>query len=339
MLRYSIDILVKEFQEEEPIVVYFDTDEVGIIQGSSSLQVEVPRGPVGYVNVRAVQGSTVATDLFYRLSSHQNPDPFIYSYNDTSTWYLADNELVWDNPCITIYDGRTPVYRVNQETVYDVNVTVHNRGNGDADGTLVTLWYAPVVGGISWNEVANCTVDVPLFGYEEVQFNWKPSLPDTASLKVTISHENELPEDRINNVGTECWNIFPLCSVGESTFEVGNPSEDTNYALIKITQEGDHDDVWNTRLEEYSSQSLDANESDIATLVVDPGYDIRSDEGRTFSAEIYVNGEMVGGVEFTGFCDRYMDRWLWLVIILIILFLVVVAIGYYVWKGDRVESQ
>jgi len=335
----NVNINVTGFNEDDYVNVLIDEmDPIQIWQGSHLEQISIPQGSTGYLNVIALQGESIATNVIYRLSSDQNPDPFIYSYNDPSTWFLADNELVWDNPCISIYFAGRQVQRVNQGWTYDVNVTIHNRGDGDASNTLVTLSSGPFGGGISWNEIANTTVSIPLFESRDVSFKWIPQSSDTACLKVTIHHGNEIPDDTINNVGTECWNIFPLCSIGESLFDVGNPSDDTNYVLINVKQEGDYEDVWGANVQGYTSQPIDSLEKDSATLVVDPGHDLTTSEGRTFSAEIYVNDELVGGMEFTGFCDRYTTIY-WVILILIVFFVVLAIIFYYVLRDDPKSSQ
>jgi hypothetical protein len=333
----SVRINITGF-DDGPVTVYFDdTDLVTFQYGITAVTRLVPdgdNGHSGYVNVEAVHDNTgtVAVTRFYRLSTNQNPDPYIYSHKDPSTWYLADNELVWDNPCITIYSGTTPVDRVEQDRVYDVNVTVYNRGDGEASETLVTLWSASSLGSFSWSEIGNKTVTIPLRGHVEVgPFEWKPRYTNTVSLKVTISHGNEAPDDWINNEGTECWNIIPLCSVGRSTFEVENPSDDPEYVFINVKQEGDHDDVWSTGIEGYTSQAIDPDDSETATLVVDPGFDLGPEDGRTFTAEIYVDGEMVLGIEFNGICEHDIRQWIvWIILAIFIIF--IVAIVIYVWK-------
>jgi hypothetical protein len=300
----EIQITVEEFDTKREVDLYFDNaQQQSFVPSSQPILREISRGDAGYITVRAVQGNTIATNRFYRLSTLQNPDPYIYSQKDSSTWDLADDELVWDNPCITIYDGKTPVDHLDQERGYTINVTVYNRGNGDAENTNVTLWDAQFGGGLSWDEVDTKKVTIPVSGYKEVSFTWLPRFTDTVSLKVTISQANERPEDRINNMGTECWNIFPLCSVGESIFEVGNPSDETEYVSINVKQEGDHEDVWSASVQDYPPQALDPDDIEDATLFVDPGYDLGPEDGRTFTAEIYVNGERVLGLEFNGICE------------------------------------
>jgi hypothetical protein len=315
--------------DNAPATLYFGSETVSFDAGNAATLVPVPKGNSGYVNVIVVQEDIVAVTRFFRLLTDQNPDPYVYSYADPTTWYLADNELVWDNPCIVIYQGRTPVARVTQRTEYRVNVTVYNRGDGDAINTDVTLWYAPFGGGVSWTNITTKTATIPLFGFSEVSFNWIPQFPNTACLKVTVSQENETPEDQINNVGLECWNVIPVCSPGQSNFAVGNPSDNEDYVFIDVRQEGSYDDVWYASIQNYASQPLNRDKTDTATLLIDPGVNLAPNSGRLFSAKIYMNGELLGGMAFYAYCERR------LICFIILIILAVVIIGVIVWYIRR----
>ncbi len=316
--------------DDSPVTVFFDGEVLATFdRGSGTALESVPDGDNRYVNIRAVQVDTVAITRFFRLSTDQNPDPYIYSHKDPSTWYLADNELVWDNPCIVIHDGRNPVTRVTQNIEYGVNVTVYNRGNGDAIDTDVTLFYAPFGGGLSWTPIETKRVTIPLFGSCEVPFKWTPLLPNTACLNVTIYQGNEKPEDRINNVGQECWNIIPVCSPGQSSFQVGNPSDSADYVFINVKQEGNHEDVWYANIQDYTSRVMDPDESETVTLLVDPNVNIGHGDGRLFTAEIYVNGELIGGMAFDTVCEQNYQCFI------IVIILAVIAVAVIVWYIRR----
>ena len=329
ILRFqSILFNVSGFNEEQDVEIYLDEKfETGIFRGSHLAQWPVPDGPNGYVNVRAKQGSLVAVTRFQRLSSDQNPDPYVYSYADSSTWHLAGDELVWDNPSITIYDGVNPVTRVTQNQVYTVNVTVYNRGSGDADRCRVRLQYAPFGGGVTWKDLGTDEVSVPLFESREATFEWSPQFPNTASLKVILEQENERDEDTINNEGYESWNVFPACSQGESIFQVGNPTEDTEYVFINLRQVRYEDDIWNAAIQDYSSQPIRNGDPELVTMVVDPNKMIGPEDSRFFTAEIYVNATLIGGLAFEGVCEQTCE---WLLNFIIIL-IVVVAVAAIIW--------
>ena len=341
----SVDITISGFAESHGVQIYFNDASVETMyqsQPSVTETVGIPEGSAEYITVRAVQEDTglVATGRFYRLSSDQNPDPFIYSHKDPSTWYLADDtsKPVWDNPCITIYDGTTPADHLEQGITYDVNVTVHNRGSGDAIDAAVTLWYATFGGGLLWENPQTITVTIPLGESVEVgPFEWEPLFPNTVSLYVTIFQENETEEDKINNEGAECWNVFPVCSPGESTFEVGNPSDDPEYVTINVKQEGDHEDVWSASVQDYSSESLEPDNSYEPTLVVEPPCDLEPNDGRTFTAEISINDEMILGLEFNGYCPVF-SRLVFVGIFLVVFLIVMVVICYYAMRGKQGEQ-
>ena len=331
-----ISITISGFNEMNVVGLFFevlDDDDfrvATVLIGSNNAQGRVPEGPTGYVNVMAVRGNNIAVTRFYRLSTNLNPDPFIYSQNDPSTWYLAGDELVWDNPCITIYDGARPVTRVKQNRNYNVKVIVHNRGYADAVNTRVTLWYAQFGGGVSWTTVGYEDITINQKGTAEATFSWKPQFPNTASLNVTLWNRDENPKDNINNVGSESFSIVPLCSPGTRNFQVGNPTENTDYVFINVKQRGNHDDVWNVTIQDYSSQAMTTGNSETVSILIDPSKDIGPEEGRLFTAEIFVNGELVGGMVFDAECKHdCLLPWL-----LIILF-VIIATALIVWYKRR----
>lgn len=338
-LRYeSLLVNVSGFNQDNRVYVYFDEDEEQpaiVFSGAHLATKLVPDGPYGYVNVRAEQGDLVATTCFLRLETNQNPDPFIYSYADYSTWYLAgeEEELVWDNPCITIFDGTTPVKNVIQDRVYTVNVTVHNRGSGDASPCSVKLLYAQFGGGVTWEEIDTIPVEIPLSHSREVSFSWSPSRAKTACLKVMLDANNEKDEDKDNNVGYECWNVLPVCAKVEGIFEIGNPSEEPQYVFINVKQVGHQDDVWSASVVDYSLQRLSNDVSDSVALEIDPSHVIGRDESRLFTAEFYIQAELIGGLAFEGICEQRG----WLIILAIIIMVVafmVLAIVWYIRKED-----
>jgi hypothetical protein len=307
LYRDPINFTVSGFNTNNMVYIYMDEAWVATVRpGSQTAEGEVRPGSAGYVNIWAAQASTptrdlwepVANTIFYRLSSTFNPDPYIYSQDNSSTWHLANGEKVWDNPCIELYLGSNPISEVKQNTAYDVKVTVYNRGNVPADGTDVSLSYAPLGGGVTWTPLPSVKISIDPFGSAEATFSWMPLLSNTVSLRVVVDHENEKPEDEFDNIGYESVNVVPLCSQGNRTLHVGNPTNNTDYVFINVRQQGYHDDIWNATILGYSSQAITAGENETVILFIDPGRDLELDEGRPFSVEIYINGELMGGVAF-----------------------------------------
>ncbi|MFW9976391.1 MAG: C25 family cysteine peptidase, partial [Candidatus Thorarchaeota archaeon] len=295
-----LEVSVSGFYEDAPIDVYFDgyegTKEIVYTQ-TQSVGIEVPEGPYEYLNLRAEQdaerGFIVATTTVLRLSSALKTDPYVYSLFDYTTWDLTDEDgYIWDNPCITIYDGATPVKRVAQGADYTVNVTVYNRGSVNAERCNVTLSYARDPGGVSWGQIDTVyNVFVPLTHPIEVSFSWSPLLADTASLKVTLEAENEIEEDKVNNVGYECWTVFPACVKADTSFHVGNPTEETDYVFINVKQVGHNEDIWSAEIQDYSSKPIDNEEDEEVRLEVSPSEQSDRGESRSFTAEFYIKGE------------------------------------------------
>ncbi|MFX1440791.1 MAG: C25 family cysteine peptidase [Promethearchaeota archaeon] len=295
---------VSGFNPEFPVHIFMDEDYVDRIEpGSQTLQAPVPAGPAGYVTVWAGQSGPsmalfepIATTRFFRLSTNLNPDPYIYSQEDSNTWYLAGDELVWDNPCISIYEGTEPVTEVRQDTDYEVKVTVYNRGNVVAVDTNVTLLYSRLGGGVTWHRADSKLATIGLSEPTEVTFSWRPLLQNTAYLKVDLFHNDEKPEDMSDNVGYDGFNVIPLCSPGTRDLYIGNPTNTTKYVYIKVIQKGDAGDVWNATIQDYSSQAILTDEYEPVTLLVDPARDITDDEWHLFTVEIHINCHLVGGM-------------------------------------------
>ncbi len=329
-----LEVKVFGFNLDLPVGIYFDDDEeardiIPVLE--DSITTTVPDGPYGYITVRAEQGNLIASTTFLRLSSDQNPDPYVYSYADTSTWHLAGEEVedvVWDNPCITIYDGTTPVTKVTQNRPYTVNVTVYNRGSGIADPCNVTLLYSQTGGGVTWDDLGSVVTSVDLSKPTEVSFSWRPTLANTACLKVELDVNNERDEDKVNNVGYECWSVFPLCANGESSISLGNPSDEPEYIFINVKQVGHEDDVWSATVQGHSTEPTTNGEEEEITLQVEPSEWIGWEQSRLFTAEFYIEAELIGGVVFEGVCNQ-IDRGVMIFILMILLLVIMIALVIY----------
>jgi hypothetical protein len=293
--------------------------------------IRIPRGPAQFITVTAIhqQSDLIAIGRFYRLSSEQNPDLYIYSQKEHSTWDLAEDtsKPLWNNPCINIYLGTTPVDHLEQLQTYNINVTVHNRGSGDAVNASVTLTSSSFGLGLSWERPITINATIPVGESVEVgPFVWSPLFSNTATLNVSIFHPEEKTEDTNDNEGFECWHVFPVCSPGETTFDVGNPTDDQEYVTIDVKQEGDHEDVWSASIEDYNTNSLGPGDDTPATLLVDPPCNMEPNDERTFTAEVYIDDEMILGLEFTGYCPLVVRTWM--VIGIIAVPFILIAICY-----------
>jgi len=281
-------------------------------------------GPNRYINVwvgeydsALLTWSAVSVDRFAIISMTDGPDPWIYSHNDRSTWDDPTDEIVWDNPDINIKLNGVTVSSMNQNEIHDIEVTVHNRGSDSEIPTTVTLYYAPFGGGVSWTPIGDYPVNPEHEGTDLAYFTLNPPIPFSACLKVVLDHIDELPENTINNIGLENIDVIQMSSPGERSFLIGNPTNYTDYVTICVKQQGYPEDVWNASIQSYSSQAMGIKLNETIELIVDPKGKVGSNEWRLFTAEIYVNGEIVGGMVFnatvsTGLSDNI---WTWILFV------------------------
>jgi len=271
---------------------------VDLAAGIADYPWQVWPGPTRFMNVRAWSSTGVAVDYFQRVSSDDGPDPYLYSQDDPSTWDDPAGEATWDNPDIDISLDGVAVEWMTQNEEHEIVVTVHNNGIIGADSTTVILSYAAFGGGVSWSEVGRTTVSPTHDAPETATFKFTPTLAHGACLRVDLSHPDERDEKKINNIGYENVNVVEMASPGLGTFHVGNPTDSTGYALIKVRQLGTHEDVWNTSILEYSYQAMNAGESETVKLFIDSLHDLNDDDERLFRVEIYFDCALVGGMIF-----------------------------------------
>jgi len=275
------------FPEVEPVWVYFDDEHVETLEpGVVWKFVDIPSGHSGFINVwlavpngDMVDWSPISVERLGRRSLAEGPDPYIYTRFDSSTWDVTGGDFSWDNPDIAVSDDT-------------VTVTVHNRGSDSTVGTQVTLSYAPHLGGMTWHEVETKTLP-GVAG--EISFTLSP-LPQSGCLRVDLSHEDENPVNEFNNIGFDVSGIIEMSSPGIGRFHVGNPSGSPKYVSVDVKQLGNHSDVWNATVQDYSSRILNPGLSEGVTLFVDSLRDLESDEFRLFEVEFFIDCRCVGGM-------------------------------------------
>ena len=89
-----------------------------------------------------------------------------------------------------------------------------------------------------------------------------------------------------------------MSSPGEGVFMIGNPTTVDDYVFVNVRQQGNYEDVWNATIQEYSSQIMKTKTNETIVLIADPMSDITNGEERIFTIEVYVNGNLVGGMVF-----------------------------------------
>jgi hypothetical protein len=307
----NIDIELFGFEESRDIKIYFDNILVETVPAETeSINIELPDEIVGYVNIWVAQvydiiplppyeWNPVVNTLFRYMSDTHGPDPYIYSQWDPNTWDVTGGVRIFNNPDIYVLLGDYPITNIDEVvpyTEYRVAVFVHNNEDVKAEKTNVTLSSAPSGGGLSWDYIGKDTIEVPEMGTRIAYINWRPLERIATCLRVDITCENDM--NLLNNEGLESLNVVTLYSPGQEDFLIGNPTEVGDYVFVKARQQGNYDDVWNVTIADYSSQSMNSGDNELITLHIDPCSDLEIGEWRLFTVELYVNCELVGGVEF-----------------------------------------
>ncbi len=292
--------------EEETLTITFnqyltDTSKEVFIEGTSvaslppgtpEFQWQVWSGPTQYLNVKVESSIGTAVNCFQRVSSDEGPDPWIESL--TTQAILATG--VWHNPDIAIYHNGEIVDSMTQNEVYDIVVTVHNNGIIDADSTTVTLSYSAFGGGVSWTPTEpEATVSPTQDRTDTATFQFTPILANGVCLRVDLFHPGERDENKLNNIGYENVYVIQVCSPGMGAFYVGNPTNTSGYAFIKVTQLGNYD-IWNTSILGYSQHAISAGASEGVALFLDPLS--APNRTRIFRVDIFVKCMFVGGLIF-----------------------------------------
>jgi hypothetical protein len=312
-----IDFEISGFDIDLVGLVYikFDGRWVATIETNS----DTARGYVpwdmapGFANVWAVKPDCMHIDRFWTPVCHDrflvvpddfDTDPTIYSQWDESTWDVTDGELVWDNPDIWIEDGGTLVTEVERDKEYDVKILIHNWGTERADDIDVDLYDAPFGGGVSWRYWGDTEISIDAGSAAIATIPWTPLLPGLACLKVVLYHERDMNPN--NNFGQENVAAVELTSPGRQSFEVGNPSDFEEYVHVRVRQQGDFIDTWNATIDGYSSQMVGSGLRESIALLIDPGPDVAALESRLIVVDLFINGELVGGMTFNA-----TQKWTW----------------------------
>jgi len=322
VLTTPVDFVIDRFFPTEDVEIYIDNTLVATLSSGSTYVTDfVPAGGIGFVNVIAIGLSSgqVASTVFKRLYDNPSNDVYIYSQFDSSTWHLSGGYRTWDNPCFTIYNENGDIIQPNelqQLGSYNVCVTVYNQGDGDATYTEVSLSYSRFGGGLSWKESGVDYIAIPSGESRQVNISFSPVLEGPYCLKVKIYDAGD--ENERNNVGQENINVLRLASPGESNLFVGIPpdkiqSAGAEYVCLIVRQLGSYIDVWNASILDYSSQTMSSGTNESVTLQIDPVLDVQEEGWRMFSVDMYVNGELVGGVSINATKQVIIVDWLkWL---------------------------
>ncbi len=300
-----VDIEGNGFSGSEIVDIKFPpaTTTATASSGSFTLSYNVPSNGEGPVNVIA-EGRTsnkAAVALFRRLPDQPLPDPYIYDQWDPTTWANlnpAGNDPRWNNPCIQLYDGTTPINSNDLVvgTNYKIEATIYNDQSVDAVDTDVTFeWAFWGAGQKIWYHIFTDTITVPaasgsVSGSAVASTFWTPSITGHTCLMISIYHPWD--ENINNNKGQENTDVHPVSSPGIINFEITNPTNET--ALIYLeTRQVEKQSIWSARLTRDYPQIQEPGETKDVTLTVNPP----SEGVRTYSVSAYIDGELIGGIE------------------------------------------
>lgn len=134
----------------------------------------------------------------------RKPDPCIYSQ---FMLMQLNQPVTWDNPDVRLFLSGVEQYTYNlvANTVYDVQITVHNASRDKpANGTSVNVnWIEFGAGSQTRHPIGTLTANVPVWpGTEVVNTQWRtPDTPGHYCIEVELSHPND--GNPANNRG---WN-------------------------------------------------------------------------------------------------------------------------------------
>jgi hypothetical protein len=293
------------FYDSEDVEIYYESVcNFTIPAGTITYIMPGPSGKTGFANViaKGTDSNQVSVTLFRCLPEVSKPDPCIFSQWDESRWGpgVSSDDIGWYNPDIVVYNGEVPVTLaggVYPTVTYTVLVTVHNQGDANAVDTVITLWYAKIGGGVSWDYAGEFTIpNIPIDQAAPAWISWSPESDGVYCLKVEISNERDMNLN--NNIGVLAVNVMEYSSPVMTDFYIGNPTDTDDYVFICVKQQGNHVDVWNATIMKYSSQVIKSNETELISMQINPGLNFEGNESRHFVADIYVRDQLVGGLSF-----------------------------------------
>ncbi|MGY5860435.1 MAG: C25 family cysteine peptidase, partial [Candidatus Thorarchaeota archaeon] len=149
---------VSGFFGDEDVEISYEYYHITTLPGGASRSVTIPTIRYGFGNIIAigVDSNLVAVAVYRIYIRDPRPDPYIWSQWDESTWErvgVTGDDIGWENPDIMILDGFHPVSpgeKLSPSTSYIIRIWVRNR-DAVAWNTKVTLRYAPIGGGVTWD--------------------------------------------------------------------------------------------------------------------------------------------------------------------------------------------
>ena len=307
----SPTIAGSNFSVGETVSIDFGGSNLGAAYaagGSFTKSFNVPTGAVvGPTNVIATgqTSNRFAVAVFNVLSAQQQPDPYIYSQWDSTTWHLAGGLKTWDNPCVKLRDQSTgnivPSGQLKTWTTYTIEATIHNNSTtADATNTNVSFrWALWGMGQKVWTYIDPTpkVVTVPKSSSVVASTTWTPMKTGHVCIVVEVHHPWD--SNLNNNMGQENTDVHPITSPAEIFIDVQNPMDTPGLVYLEVTQGTPEEqlELWETRIARPYPQVLEPNEVQTATLLVDAPDAAEIGETRTISVTGTINGQIIGGVE------------------------------------------
>ena len=356
---HTIHVGGQDFSGDEKVDVHFDNQLVATANstagkfgqsGVEDVDIQVPTPyNLGLVNILA-HGQTsdrYAVDVFQVRTA--NPiDLYTYSQRDDTTWHLQPGGvLTWNNPEIQLYDSNGNSVGSNNLVVgnqYTIRAKVHNDANFDANDVKVLFkWVNCGLGQPDrvWEDIGTDGLNIPNNSVREAEIEWAPPSTGHLCVKVEIYHIEDINES--NNKGQENLHVGPTSSPTEVGFNIWNPTEEPAYVFLELRQlvpEGEErvNHLWGTWITHPVPQLIEPNGMTMGWVIIDPDYaDIKEGEAE-FVLTGYINGEIIGGVNFIiqkkgGMIDVFGPCWC--CVIVIILLSIIVAILFMILRNLR----
>jgi len=305
----SFTIKGSNFGSTEWVDIYFGSSHwapMTTSTGGFTFIFPVPSEPPGPYNVFAlgrVSGRAAVT-VFY-VFQPQSPDPYTYSQFDSSTWFLAGGNQVWDSPDIQLYDTLKGSYVPSNDLIrgrpYRIDATIRNDAVSDIPSTQVTFlrgnFGVPPLTQVIGEDIFVTVPGVPP-GEVIVSTFWTPEITGHCCIQVEIFHPSD--SNIGNNLGQENTDVHPIKSPAEVSFNVENPTNTTALVALEVIQSGgeeEAEELWGSIIERPYPQILSPGENQTATLTVYPPDDVKVGETRTFEITGTIEGKVIGGIQ------------------------------------------